>query len=182
MKAGRYYIVYDGRAALASPILEESDVGRTISLLADNDIHCGVGVKINVECLLDSSRGPIHLDDNVILQFGCRIYGPCRIGKDCILSPGVTVMPIQHRFENPAVPINTQGGVEDEIILQKDVYVGANTTILKGVMIGEGAVIGACSLVNKNIPSKAVAYGTPAKIRRYRGRRAADTHQQEAGG
>ena len=54
--------------------------------------------------------------------------------------------------------------VEDDIIVEEGAWVGANVTLLRGAKIGRGAVVGACSLVNKEIPPYAVAVGMPAKI------------------
>jgi acetyltransferase-like isoleucine patch superfamily enzyme len=51
-----------------------------------------------------------------------------------------------------------------QVILRKNCYIGANSTILCGVEVGEGALVGACSLVTKDIPAGAVAYGQPAQI------------------
>jgi acetyltransferase-like isoleucine patch superfamily enzyme len=48
------------------------------------------------------------------------------------------------------------------------VWLGANVTVLKGVSIGDDAIIGAGSVVTKNIPEKAIAVGVPAKVIRYR--------------
>lgn len=53
---------------------------------------------------------------------------------------------------------------EKDIIVEEDVWIGSNVTLLAGAHIGRGAVIGACSLVNKEIPPYAIAVGTPAKI------------------
>jgi acetyltransferase-like isoleucine patch superfamily enzyme len=53
-------------------------------------------------------------------------------------------------------------------VIGNDVFIGMNVTILDGVNIGHGAVIGACSLVNKDIPPYAIVGGVPAKIIEYR--------------
>ncbi len=49
------------------------------------------------------------------------------------------------------------------VILRKNCYIGANSTILCGVEVGEGALVGACSLVTSDVPAGAVAYGQPAQ-------------------
>ncbi len=51
-----------------------------------------------------------------------------------------------------------------EVCIGKDCWIGANTTVLKGCVIGDETVIGAMSLVNKSIPSKVIAGGVPAKV------------------
>ena len=57
---------------------------------------------------------------------------------------------------------------DQQIIIEKDVWVGANVTILKGVTIGRGSIIAACSLVTKDVPAYSVVGGVPAKVLKYR--------------
>lgn len=54
------------------------------------------------------------------------------------------------------------------IIIEDDVWIGCNSVILPGVKIGTGAIIGAGSVVTKNIPANAIVCGNPAKILKYR--------------
>jgi len=61
---------------------------------------------------------------------------------------------------------NILWGVKDEggpVVIKNGARIGANVTILPGVIIGENAIIGACSLVNKDIPDNCIAVGVPAK-------------------
>ncbi|CCZ70048.1 chloramphenicol acetyltransferase [Bacteroides sp. CAG:702] len=53
---------------------------------------------------------------------------------------------------------------EQDTIIEEDVWVGANVTLLCGAHLGRGCIVGACSLVNKNIPPYAVVGGIPARI------------------
>lgn len=56
------------------------------------------------------------------------------------------------------------GDKELDIIIEEDVWIGINVTILPGVTIGRGSIIGACSLVNKSIPPYSIAVGNPCKV------------------
>lgn len=56
--------------------------------------------------------------------------------------------------------INSSG----KVIIGNNIYFGANVTVLKGVTIGDNCIIGACSVVNKDIPANSVAVGNPCKI------------------
>ncbi len=56
---------------------------------------------------------------------------------------------------------------EKEIIIKDDVWIGFNATILKGVTIGKGAIVGACTIVTEDIPDYAVVVGNPARIIKY---------------
>ena len=53
------------------------------------------------------------------------------------------------------------------VTIKKNAKMGAHSVIMPSVTVGENAIVGACSFVNKNIPDNAVAYGVPAKITRY---------------
>ncbi len=53
---------------------------------------------------------------------------------------------------------------EKEIIIEDDVWIGFNATILKGVVIGEGAIVSACSVVTKDVPRYAIVVGNPARV------------------
>jgi acetyltransferase-like isoleucine patch superfamily enzyme len=56
---------------------------------------------------------------------------------------------------------------EKEIVIHDDVWIGFNATILKGVTIGKGAIIGACTLITEDVPEYAVMVGNPARLVRY---------------
>lgn len=55
-----------------------------------------------------------------------------------------------------------------DIIVENDVWIGAKSTIMSGVKIGNGAVVGSCSVVTKNVPPFAIVAGNPAKVVKYR--------------
>jgi acetyltransferase-like isoleucine patch superfamily enzyme len=58
----------------------------------------------------------------------------------------------------------SEEGKTDAVIIHDNVWIATKATILKGVTIGEGAVIGACSLVIKDVPPYTVVGGVPAKV------------------
>lgn len=81
----------------------------------------------------------------------------------CVLAGG------QHSFDRADRPIIEQGMVsKGGVTIGNDVWVGTRATVLDGVRVGDHAVIGACSLVNRDIPAYAVAYGVPARAVRDR--------------
>lgn len=89
-----------------------------------------------------------------------------KIGK-YVFTAGQTYMVAggNHSFERKDKPIYFQPSVsKGGIVLEDDIWVGASSTIIDGVKIGRGSIIGAASLVNKNITQYSVAVGVPAKI------------------
>ena len=89
--------------------------------------------------------------------------------ENVLLGPRVTIVDNSHQYENVDVPIKSQEVTEGGFVrLERDCWVGANVFILPNVTIGHHAVIGANSVVNRDIPPYSIAVGTPARvIKRY---------------
>ena len=90
-------------------------------------------------------------------------YGGVYIGKGCSIAHGVSIISESHETKK-GVPIKDQGKIKGPIIIKDDVWIGCKATILQGVIIGYGAVIGANSVVTKDVPDCAIVAGVPAKI------------------
>jgi len=91
------------------------------------------------------------------------------IGKNCMISQFVSLISINHSMEKNKLLISS--GLDyskRNIFIRDDVWIGCNSVILPGVEIGEGAIIGAGSVVNCNIEPYAVFAGNPAKFIKYR--------------
>ena len=85
------------------------------------------------------------------------------IGKNVLIGPNVTMSTTGH----PIDPAHRQDGMYSfPITIGDNVWIGGNVTILPGVTIGENSVIGAGSVVTKDIPANVVAFGAPCKVYR----------------
>jgi acetyltransferase-like isoleucine patch superfamily enzyme len=109
----------------------------------------------------------ITIGDNFYLNSGCHILGDISIGNDVLIGPKTVIWGRDHKMARDR-PIREQGHTKKPIVIGNDVWIGANVTILKGVRIGDGAVIGAGSVVTKDIPEYAIAVGNPAKVKKFR--------------
>jgi len=107
----------------------------------------------------------IYLDKNVSLEkFNIlNIKGQLYIGENTMTAPFVSIVDANHRIVKKD-PIRFSGNDIDNIYIDKNVWIATGAVILKEVNIGEGAVIGANSVVNKDVPSFTIVAGTPAKI------------------
>ena len=89
--------------------------------------------------------------------------------RGCLTAEGLVVVTSNHRQH---IGQFLQGNNEDneykDIIVEEDVWIGINVTLLAGAHIGRGAIIGACSVVTKDIPPYAVAVGNPAKVIKFK--------------
>ena len=90
------------------------------------------------------------------------------IGDNCLISQQVSIVSTNHGIAKETL-MNAQKWVsKGDIIIENDVWVGCSCQILAGVKIGEGAIIAAGSLVNKDVESYSIVGGVPAKLISYR--------------
>jgi len=110
-----------------------------------------------------------EIGDHSGIGIDSRLYGPVKIGENVMMGPECYIYTYNHRTERTDIPMNQQGYTEERpVIIGNDVWIGSRVTILPGVHIGNGVVIGAASVVTKDIPDYAIAAGNPAKIIKYR--------------
>lgn len=93
-----------------------------------------------------------------------------KIGNNVMFGPNVTILSGNHRINYlgkcmTEVHDCDKEGIEDkDIIFEGDNWIGANATILKGVIIGKRDVVEACALVTKDVPAYSIVGGIPAKV------------------
>lgn len=105
-----------------------------------------------------------HLKSNTLIE----CTGEVRIGKYFHPGRGLTIFSANHNYDsNISIPYDSQT-ITKTVIIDDFVWIGSNVTIIPGVHIGEGAIIGAGSVVSKDIPKFAIAVGNPARIIKYR--------------
>ncbi len=122
---------------------------------------------------------PIHIPNpqNIYMYEHTRLQAYAKIisftGKFIVkkytgIAPGLTVITGNHvptvgipHFSLPILRVNEH---EQDVILEEDVWIGANVTILSGVTVGRGAIAGACSVVTKSVPAYGVVVGNPAHV------------------
>lgn len=115
----------------------------------------------------DGSR--LRVGDRSQLGQNARLSGKISIGSDVVMGPDIVVMATTHEFGDSSVPINSQGsGVEREIFIGDDVWIGTRAIILPGVRIGDHSIIGAGSVVTKSFPPGSIIGGNPARLIRAR--------------
>jgi acetyltransferase-like isoleucine patch superfamily enzyme len=85
------------------------------------------------------------------------------IGSDCLIAPFVYIVDSDHGIAR-SMKINVQSNITSPIHVGNDVWVGTGAKILKGVTIGNGAIIAAGSIVNKNVDEYQIVGGIPAQI------------------
>lgn len=111
----------------------------------------------------------LHIGDNSGVGKNSVISGEAYIGNNVMMGPDCIMYSYSHEHSKINVPMNEQG-FEKEVPIQigNDVWIGARVIILPGVKVGNHCIIGAGSIVTKNVPDYAIVGGNPAKIIRMR--------------
>lgn len=126
------------------------------------------GKNINIEKGAKFSK-LVELGDNSGLGINCNIMGKCVIGKDVMMGPDCVVYTRNHKTDDVTIPMCRQGFEEAKpVYIGDDVWIGGRVTILPGVHIGNGSIVGTGAVVTKDVPDYAVVGGVPAKVLKYR--------------
>ena len=122
------------------------------------------GAKLGRDCNICAQtliEGDVVIGDRVTLKSGVQLWDGTRIADDVFIGPNVT-------FTNDPYPRSKKYPESFlGITIKSNASIGANATLLPGITIGEYAMVGAGSVVVKDVPSKAVVAGNPAKVIRY---------------
>ena len=126
--------------------------------------------KIKNNVLLAARSGFIKIGNGCSINPNCILlgYGGITIGDNVRIAANTSIIAFNHNFKFRDVPIVEQGNNWKGIRINDDVWIGTGVRILDGVEIGKGAVIGAGSVVVKNVPEFAVIVGVPGKVIKYR--------------
>lgn len=114
-----------------------------------------------------NGKGFVKLGNRVATNRNVMIYivdGNVTIGDDVMIGPNVVFVTDNHVYSRIDVPIREQGISSKEIIIEDDVWIGANAVILPGVRIGKGTIIASGAVVSRNIDPYSIAGGVPAVI------------------
>ncbi|MPM96497.1 putative acetyltransferase [bioreactor metagenome] len=134
------------------------------ALLKSIALQCGDNVSIYPSVYLLSPE-KIIIGDNVSIHPMCYLdaTGGIVIGNDVSIAHGASIMSTTHRYENINIPIKDQGIVLSKTIIKNNVWIGAKTTILSGILIESGSIIAANAVVTKGVLRNTIVAGIPAK-------------------
>lgn len=117
-----------------------------VAYLRSTGVRIGKHCMISLRAKIDSRRGKVIIGDNVTITYG--------------------VVILSH--DASAKRLNPNDNGEGTVIIEDGVFIGVNSVVLRNVRIGKNSVIGAGSVITKDIPANAVAVGNPCRVIRFR--------------
>jgi acetyltransferase-like isoleucine patch superfamily enzyme len=131
---------------------------------------CGSGLNVSQGVIFEFPER-IDLGDRLFVNRGTLItaHADIRIGDDVLIGPYVVINSGNHNYSDLIQPINSQGHTADPVIIGNDVWLGAHCVILRGVKIGDGAVVAAGAVVIDDVPPRTLVAGIPAVPKKLRG-------------
>ena len=141
-----------------------------IEVMRGGNIFVGENTVIRRWVCLKPWGGSITIGRNCTINSFSHISGNggVTIGDNVLIATQCVIVSANHNFNRCDIPIREQGETSAPIVIEDDVWIGAGVKILSGVTIHKGAVIGAGSVVTKDVPSFSVCVGVPAKTLRSR--------------
>jgi acetyltransferase-like isoleucine patch superfamily enzyme len=123
------------------------------------------GAVLHVYNFRDLPRAGITVGRNSLIgeYTVIRGQGGVSIGDRVYTSPFTQIIAVDHVFDDPARPFVDQGITAEGIVIEDDVWLGANVVVTDGVRIGRGAVVAAGAVVTKDVPAHTVVAGVPAR-------------------
>jgi len=129
-----------------------------------NEFNLGQKSVIEDFSTINNGVGNVHIGDRTIIGLGNTIIGPVTIGNDVMFAQNVVVSAMNHGYEDITIPPSRQKDIIKLISIEDEVWIGANCVVTIGVTIGKHSIIGAGSVVTKDVPPYSIAVGNPAKV------------------
>jgi acetyltransferase-like isoleucine patch superfamily enzyme len=115
-------------------------------------------------------EGVVEIGEKTVIGQECTIsaYKRVRIGEQCVIADRAMFIDFDHGVVEVERPIRLQGIYKRDCIVGSNVWIGYGACFLRGIRVGDNAIVGTNSVVTKDVPANAVVGGVPAKVIRMR--------------
>lgn len=155
-------------------------LGKSVELYAAKGrgrLVIGRWVHVGDGSALRAHEGTLRVGDKVVLGQNNRVncWMDVSVGAGTLISDWIYIGDFDHKFDDVTLPVKDQGIEKSPVKIGRGCWLGVKSTVLRGSQIGDGAVIGAHSVVRGVVPDGAVAVGVPARVVRDR----RELHEQQ---
>jgi acetyltransferase-like isoleucine patch superfamily enzyme len=129
-------------------------------------IVLGRWLHLGVDTALRCHEGTLMVGDKTVLGRGVSVncYLDVEIGGSVLFADDIYISDFDHKFADLTMPIKDQGIDKARVRIEPDVWVGTKSTVTRGVVIGQGAVVGANAVVTRDLPAYSISVGVPARV------------------
>jgi acetyltransferase-like isoleucine patch superfamily enzyme len=142
--------------------------GEILEALDDGRLRIGPGTLLEPGCWLTMApEAEVEIGAGSFLNRNTMIaaQGRVSIGDHTMFANGCFIGDAEHRFDDPELPITWQGFTsKGPVAIGDNCWFGVNCVVTSGVIVGERCVVGANSVVNRDLPPRTIAAGAPAKV------------------
>jgi acetyltransferase-like isoleucine patch superfamily enzyme len=133
-------------------------------------LHLGRWSWIGHGCKIRVHEGDVRIGAKTVMGQECTIsaFQHVSIGRECIVADRVMLIDFDHGVVEVDRPIREQGIYKRDVRVGNNVWIGYGACILRGVTVGDNAIIGTSAVVTSDLPANAVGAGIPAKVLRMR--------------
>ncbi len=135
-----------------------------LDVLPFNAFNIGKKTVIEDFVTINNGIGDVIIGDRTLIGISSVVIGPVTMGNDIMLAQHVVMSGLNHQYQDVNQPISTQTCTTAEIVIEDEVWIGANAVITAGVTIGKHAVVAAGSIVTKDVPPYSIVGGNPARL------------------
>lgn len=129
-----------------------------------NEFNLGMKSIIEDFATINNGVGNVNIGNHTIIGLGNVIIGPITVGHNVMFAQNIVASGLNHGFEDVTLSPSVQRVICKQIVVEDDVWIGANSVITAGVKVGKHSVIGAGSVVTKDVPEFSVVVGNPARV------------------
>jgi acetyltransferase-like isoleucine patch superfamily enzyme len=142
----------------------------TVQIGRDARVELGRWAWLGHGCKVRCHEGVVSIGAKTVLGQECTIsaYQHVSIGRECVIADRVMLIDFDHGAAEVERPIRLQGIYKRDVRVGNNVWIGYGACILRGVTIGDNAIIGTSAVVTKDVPANAVVAGIPARVIRTR--------------
>lgn len=129
-------------------------------------LRLGRGINISSFCKI-KAEGPLSIGADTSIATGCFIAagaGGLEIGPDCLIGPNCVIVTSEYRYARLDQPLRLQGHVSRGTRIGRNCFIGGNSVILDGAVLGDNVIVSAGSIVGGRVPDGTVVAGNPAKV------------------
>ena len=171
-KVGRFAMILKGVDLRGCPSISLDDrvkLRKNISIrscYSRNHIHFGRNSSVHEYTIIKSKGGDIYIGENTFISSFVNIsaVGNIHIGKNVMLANGCRIETGTHGFGNLDHPIKEQPVESRGINIGDDCWLGAGVKVMDNVTVGQGSIVGAGSVVTRDVPPYSIVAGVPARL------------------